>query len=147
MPKRFDLVKVVHERLLELYGPSDEVTHLINGWSSRESQEARFAALVHSVRYRSGRIADYGCGTGDLFGYLKAHFPGASYKGYDFNRTLLAIARSRHGANLFEEIAFDNTDIGNHDYIFATGIFQFVDEDYPLYYIQYFGQFYAAIEP
>lgn len=48
---------------------------------------------------------------------------------------MLAIARSRHGSDFFEEIAFDNTDIGNHDYIFAGGIFQFSDEDYPMYYI------------
>lgn len=81
MPKRFELVKAFHERLLELHDQSDGTVHLMNGWSSRESQEARFAALLNSVRYRSGRIADYGCGTGDLIGYLKTHYPGAIYRG------------------------------------------------------------------
>ena len=71
----------------------------------------------------------------DLFGYLKTHFPQALYRGYDFNSQMLEIARSRFGSDFFEEIAFDSTDIGNHDYIFASGIFQFADGDYPMYYI------------
>jgi SAM-dependent methyltransferase len=135
MPKRFDLVEVFHERLIALYNASDGATHLINGWFSRESQEIRFAALLNSARYCSGRIADYGCGTGDLFGYLQTHFPQAVYRGYDFNTHMLEIARSRFGSDFFEEIAFDSTDIGNHDYILASGIFQFLDADRPMYYI------------
>jgi SAM-dependent methyltransferase len=135
MSKRFDLVKTFHERLIEQYDGSDGTTHLINGWFSRESQETRFAALLNSVRYCSGRIADYGCGTGDLFGYLRTHFPEALYRGYDFNGRMLEIARSQFGSDFFEEIAFDSTDIGNHDYIFASGVFQFLDVDYSRYYI------------
>ena len=62
---------------------------LINGWFNRESQEIRFAALLNSVRYCGGRIADYGCGTGDLFGYLKTTFR------RPFIGVMISIARCR----------------------------------------------------
>jgi trans-aconitate methyltransferase len=70
-----------------------------------------------------------------LLGYLKTHFPQALYRGYDSNSRMLEIARSRFGSDFLEEIAFDSTDIGNHDYIFASGLFQFTDVDDPMYYI------------
>ena len=62
-------------------------------WNSKESQENRFKNLTELLlNYTSNkvdnttRIADIGCGYGDLYQFLKKNFEKKfSYKGYDIN--------------------------------------------------------------
>lgn len=63
------------------------------GWS-RESQQARFAAVAHAVNAQPlERLLDFGCGTG---GYT-AHVPErVSYVGYDFSPGMVARATRDH---------------------------------------------------
>jgi len=108
-------------------------------WSSRESQQARFAVLLRVLRRecalgRPPRLLDVGCGLTDLAAFLAGHRFPVSYVGADITPALLAEARRRAPARCilaadvfaappFRPAAFDacycsgvfNLSLGNND--------------------------------
>ena len=121
-----------HERMLRSDRGARE-SHLLCGWSSKETQEARFRALVRAVDFNGGTVLDYGCGTGDLYGYLARQGYEFSYIGVDQNTAMLAVAKAAYGDH-FTPIQLDEVPALRTDYTFASGVFQFVDPDDRYYY-------------
>ncbi len=128
---RVEKINAFHNKLL--FDSEIVKSAEICGWSSTESQNDRFLALVRSGQFEGGTVVDYGCGAGDLFQFLSRLGHKFEYIGLDQNPKMLELARKRHSATFEviqpDEICFDKT-----DYVFASGIFQFCDEEQPEYY-------------
>lgn len=120
-----------HSRLFGRFGSAERPR--LCGWSSAESQEARFEALLRNARYNGGSIVDFGCGTGDLHAYISQRYGPVDYTGLDHNEAMLDIARLTHDAR-FIKCGFDDIAFEQADYVVASGVFQFRDRAYPRYY-------------
>jgi trans-aconitate methyltransferase len=95
--------------------------------------------MVRAVGYSGGSVVDYGCGTGDLCGYLTSLGTRFSYLGLDMNPGMLERARRTYSFE-FAQIEPDETDFPRADYVFASGIFQFRDRDDPDYHVRLLGK-------
>lgn len=104
------------------------------GWSSFQSQQERFKTLVRNLHYKGGSVIDFGCGTGELYLFLKKLGLPFNYIGLDCNPEMLKIARSRYG-DRFQLIKMDDVPFENVDYVFLSGVFQFLDVQSPNYHL------------
>lgn len=104
----------------------------MDGWSSQQSQQDRFDAMIRASSFSSGDIVDFGCGTGELLGYLRKQGVAAAYTGIDFRPEIINVARHRHGDH-FRAINFGEMGFDLSDYVFASGVFQFCDDSDPGY--------------
>lgn len=111
----------------------DDEGYYASGWGSRESQNARFKALIDLSDFKGGSIIDYGCGSGDLIGFIQKLGFETDYWGLDQNPQMLSLARCRYQGQ-FSEIEIDTPPSKKADYVFASGIFQFQDSENPIYY-------------
>jgi SAM-dependent methyltransferase len=130
---RFATVNDFHYGLLSRNSEGTLPHHYLCGWSSAESQQSRFAALLRAVSFQGGSVVDYGCGTGDLFPYLAKQGYPFRYLGLDMNREMIRVAQ-QSCVGEFRLIVADQVDFTTVDYVFASGIFQFVDNSEPQYY-------------
>jgi len=69
------------------------------GWGTPEHQRRRFSVLTATVDMSGKSVVDFGCGFGDLFGFLgETGIDVASYTGLDINPDLVRIARETYPA-------------------------------------------------
>ena len=75
------------------------------GWMSRHNQEIRFVQLLKYVK-KGNKILDYGCGVGDMFGYIKGKY---DYTGIDINESMIKLAKEKYPSGNFNHMqtAFD----------------------------------------
>jgi len=94
------------------------------GWKSKETQEARFNALLAAGDLNDKSILDLGCGLGCLYGYLKERDWNGEYTGIDVLDLMVKGARERFPGVVFEKknILLD-TPRREWDYVFISGIF------------------------
>jgi SAM-dependent methyltransferase len=138
---RFSAIQDFHNRLLD--SPEDQIKgYRVAGWSSADSQEARFETLVRLSKFKGGSVLDYGCGLGDLYSYLAGLKIEFIYRGLDWSSSMIEIARSRHKGK-FEVINFDETTFEVTDYVFASGIFQYKDSSEPEYHFRLLSELFA----
>lgn len=79
------------ERLAR-YGDSP----LTLGWT-KDKHLLRYHILLDSWRVKSGEsLLDFGCGFGDLFGYLQQQKIDLHYYGYDLNEDLIAVGKKKY---------------------------------------------------
>jgi SAM-dependent methyltransferase len=93
------------------------------GWT-RGKQGLRFRILLERIASIDTplTILDFGCGFGDLFGYLRRHHPTWEYVGVDINPRLVAMGRTKFpGARLEVLDALDA--LPACDYVVASGVF------------------------
>lgn len=119
---KWDTIKRYNERL-QKFGYSEKTL----GWS-RNKNDIRFEALVKEwlPELEASNIADFGCGFGDLYGFLKRNkqLHDFKYTGIDINEKLIEKGRA-----LYPEAFFWVGDIvkGNlqtkFDFIFSSGVF------------------------
>jgi 2-polyprenyl-3-methyl-5-hydroxy-6-metoxy-1,4-benzoquinol methylase len=131
---RTSLVLDFHDRLIDKYGVAGD-SWAIAGWSSLETQRSRFEHLLRASSFRGGTVLDWGCGPGDLYAYLLEKNRPFEYEGIDINPRMIRIATHRHGGH-FTQIPSTHCLRQDYDYIFASGIFQFVDEKNPTYFVK-----------
>ena len=75
------------------YGPGFEATL----WQNREAQRLRFDVALAMVDVSGLRVADLGCGTGDLFDHLQQKsLEVGAYLGVDAQPEMIDLARSDH---------------------------------------------------
>lgn len=129
--KRQKLINDFHRNLIKKHDV--EHGYAISGWSSQCSQNDRFDALLRTSRFSGGDIIDYGCGPGDLYNFLRDKNILFSYSGIDQSIDMVHMAKKKHGDH-FSVIPIDSIDFPDTDYIFASGIFQFIDDDNRVYY-------------
>ena len=93
-------------------------------WTA-EGQRLRHEAFCGMLGDLSGKtLLDFGCGKGDLFGFLRVRGSGVVYCGVDVNAGLVGLARSKHpGAEFLaldiEEAPFER----RFDIVVACGVF------------------------
>lgn len=95
------------------------------GWESHESQESRHKILTREIAPGS-RVIDFGCGLGDLHGFLrKAGLP-VSYQGFDIVPEMVRAARRKHAGVKFAcRGSLKGIASKSCDYIVACGAFTY----------------------
>ncbi len=101
----------------------DSYSHRV-GWKSKQTQEARFNALLAAGDLKGKSLLDLGCGLGCLYGYLKEQGWKGDYTGIDVLDMMVTGAQKR-----FPGIAFEKRNIlldpprRQWDYVLISGIF------------------------
>lgn len=112
--------KRYNERL-EKYGVSQKAL----GWL-KERSAIRFKALIdHWGDITKSKVLDFGCGFGDLYGYILESGQEVNYIGIDINDKLLSHARELYPSGSFIEgnLLEDSIPEGKVDYSFVSGVF------------------------
>ncbi|WP_426504137.1 class I SAM-dependent methyltransferase [Dactylosporangium sp. McL0621] len=113
----------------------------VAGWGSEALQRVRFEALTRAAGYAGGTVLDWGCGPGDLYFHLRRMNLPFQYTGVDLDPRMVERAAARGVPNV-SRLPLGAPPPGRHDYVFASGIFQFADPDDPLYYLDTLEQAY-----
>jgi SAM-dependent methyltransferase len=93
-------------------------------WNSVESQERRFAALLHVVGDRDEfSVNDFGCGYGALVDWLDVRGARVRYTGYDVSGTMLEAAAARCAERPWCRFVSDVQALESADFTIASGIF------------------------
>ncbi|MCI5156947.1 MAG: class I SAM-dependent methyltransferase [Candidatus Electrothrix sp. AUS1_2] len=110
-----------YTQLVETHGDSPEAVQM----TSRESHERRLEILTQVVTGDYGKVLDFGCGTGELYGYItRKNRAVCNYVGYDISAAMTELAQ-----NKFERARFECRDIFTDgigdmfDYVFISGVF------------------------
>ena len=105
---------------LATHGPN----HRGVDWSSRDSQELRFATLLHGVDWSgTPSLLDFGCGCGALAVYLDELGVRCDYTGYDFAPEMVRTARRVVGERAGRCFTSDVATLEPADLVVASGIF------------------------
>ncbi len=113
-------VPTFYKDRLKQYGDST----LALGWGNKKSQEVRFKVLSEIGEVDGKSILDVGCGTGDLYNYLKDRR--IKYTGTDITPEFINIAKEKyHFARFLDRIPDEI-----FDYVFESGIFNLPDENW-----------------
>ena len=93
------------------------------GWADKKQQEKRWDVLL-DIGFKNGdSILDFGCGIGDLYGYMKKKYKNFTYYGVDVNHGYIKIAKEKYPDVKFKVIN-DILDISfNYDWFIASGVF------------------------
>ena len=106
-----------YKELIQKYGDSPEAAQ----WSSRETQEKRFAILAGIGDLNGTRILDFGCGSGHLGTYLRSKNVQFKYTGVDIVEDFFDIARKNNPDARFGSLQeFEHE---KFDYIIISGVF------------------------
>ncbi len=110
-------IKNHYETLWAKHGDTVETAQ----YSSRESQEARFAILSEVADLNGLRVLDFGCGTAHLATYLKRKEVQCHYTGVDVVDAFFPAARAKHPEHQFDRWE----ELGNQrfDYALVSGVF------------------------
>jgi len=97
------------------------------GWKDDRAQMIRFRQLFKLVDDVSKfEIADLGCGMGAFCDYLNEIGCKFRYTGYDLSEEMLELAGQTmrvSGASVLLSLISETKEIGSHEYIVASGIF------------------------
>lgn len=116
-----------YSRALAAHGP----THRGVDWSSRESQQLRFATLLDGVDWSGApSLLDFGCGCGALAGHLDEIGVNCDYTGYDLAGSMVQTARRIVGERPGRRFTSDLAALAPAELVVASGIFN-VKLDFP----------------
>lgn len=122
------LLKRYSERLAK-YGPTIEAL----GWT-KPKHRLRYRVLLEywMATPHPGplRVLDFGCGFGDMFGYLRESAMPIDYTGLDINPELIAVARQRYPAVRFLCLdPFEDELIETFDVVLSSGVHNYRLDD------------------
>ena len=107
------------DRSLRLHGDRPEAVR----WT-RQGQEEHYRWLLDAGDLSGTRILDFGCGKGDLYGFLRDHGVAVDYTGFDINGSLIALAREKFPGARFEVFDIDRDRLDeDFDYVLLCGVF------------------------
>ncbi len=110
-----------YSKNLMLHGDRPEALR----WSP-VGQRMRYRVMLDIVPELNGKkVLDYGCGKGDLLGFLKEEGIDAEYAGVDINPDLIALAGKKHPEAVFRvaDIEEDTFTDERFDLVFVCGVF------------------------
>ncbi len=110
-----------YARLLRHFGDTPEAAE----WTNREARDLRFSILAEVGLTPEAKILDFGCGTGELLGFLQRRLGyRGEYVGWDLADCLVAAARAKFPDARFErrEIVSDGVS-EDFDFVLASGTF------------------------
>ncbi len=114
-----------YTRLLKDFGHSYKSV----GWSSLDSQHARFHALSESCDWEGKQVLDVGCGLGDLYDFIKRRHPSTGYTGFDELPSMIEHAQNAYPSGLFTCNSLATFPTHTHyDYVLSSGAFNFRQE-------------------
>jgi SAM-dependent methyltransferase len=117
----FAAMRARYEGWLAEHGPASP--HAV-GWSDPALQRLRFELLAQVMEGEAPvAVADFGCGTGALFGYLagrEAPPPLGAYRGYDAVPAMVEAARGLH-ADPRARFEIGTEVAAGADYVLASG--------------------------
>ena len=122
MEDRKRIIANHYEPLLNKYSKGYEILD----WESLDSQIKRFEVLTNNVDLTGKKLLDIGCGTGDLFGYIKKQNIDVNYYGIDILPKMIERAHKIHPkgrfftGDIFKESPFGKKQF---DVIFCSGVF------------------------
>lgn len=91
------------------------------GWD-KGRQTLRFEILLNYWNLKNQSLLDFGCGFGDLYGYLKGKNNGVQYTGVDLNKHLIEEGQKRYPqARLLVKDLLDEKPSEKFDVIIASG--------------------------
>lgn len=102
-----------------------------NGWTSKESQAARFKVLTQISCLQGKSLLDAGCGTGDLLAYLQEQNLQVNYRGIDGIAANVSDAEQKFGRGLFFHAWLrDYQPAQQFDFVVASGLFYLPSSDW-----------------
>jgi len=110
-----------NQRLNE-FGVSEQAL----GWGSKGRAKLRYEILLSRWNMEGASVLDFGCGFGDMFGYIKSKgLKHVDYTGVDINSNFISVAKDNYQdeasffvKNLLEE------DMGRQfDFVLSSGVF------------------------
>jgi trans-aconitate methyltransferase len=109
-----------YDRHLKHFGDSPQAVR----WTE-EGQRRRYEVLLRISEDLAGkRVLDFGCGKGDLYGFMKERGIQLYYCGVDINENLISVAKSKYPDAEFISMDLEETKIGRtFDVIFSCGVF------------------------
>ncbi len=113
--------KKYYDRNLQEHGTTAQGV----GWKNKDAQEIRFAQLARVVYSPTPfSLNDLGCGTGDLFPFLKSRFDSFKYHGYDVMPEMVSRALEQYESPDASFVTIrESGEMQMADYTFASGIF------------------------
>lgn len=96
------------------------------GWKSTHAQRVRFEQLARVLPASKFSVNDFGCGLGDLLGYLReAGYRDFTYQGYDMLEAMVEQAGNQHATD--QQSSFltvqDAAEMRVADFTVASGVF------------------------
>jgi 2-polyprenyl-3-methyl-5-hydroxy-6-metoxy-1,4-benzoquinol methylase len=90
-----------------------------------EGQRRRYETLLKIAGDISGKkILDFGCGKGDLYGFIKERDISINYCGIDVNENLIKLAKSKYPETEFIAVDLEESEFERvFDVIFICGVF------------------------
>jgi SAM-dependent methyltransferase len=109
-----------YNRHLKHFGDRPEAVR----WTP-EGQRRRYETLLELAGDISGKtVLDFGCGKGDLCGFLKEKGVSTDYCGIDINEALLSMAKSKYPEDEFIALDIDEAAFNRiFDIVFVCGVF------------------------
>lgn len=109
-----------YDRHLRAHGDHPQAVR----WTA-EGQRLRYEAFLGIAGDLAGKtLLDFGCGKGDLCGFLRARGAGCAYTGVDVNGGLVALARAKHPGEEFLALDIEETALDRRfDVVVACGVF------------------------
>ena len=107
-------------------------SHQALGWRKKNEQLLRFKILIEPNKLNDCSILDIGCGTGDLLAYLISKNIQCEYTGIDHIKDFITLAGEKfkvHNNASFLLGDFWTADIGNYDFVLASGALNYRNAD------------------
>jgi SAM-dependent methyltransferase len=102
----------------------------ILGWSSEESQFARFDVFERELEFHGKSVLDLGCGYGDLAHFLKVKQHLKHYTGVDFLKRFIRQAKLEADISMhFKHGNFVQMQLNPHDIVIASGSLNYQSSD------------------
>jgi ubiquinone/menaquinone biosynthesis C-methylase UbiE len=117
-------IKNFYNSLLKKFGTDSAKTL---DWHNKHNQLERFETLTIIGDLNNCTILDFGCGLGDLYGFLKGRYSNFKYLGIDLVPELINEAQKKYPDGEFK-VANISEIKQKFDYIFASGSLSYAVE-------------------
>lgn len=92
------------------------------GWTKSKAN-LRFKILTSEWDFEGKSVLDFGCGFGDLFGFLQKKKVVSEYHGIDINEDLIDVARKKYpSASFSAENLFESAHKRHFDFAISSGV-------------------------
>ena len=125
-PPNTELVRIKYQKAFDEHGPTVSALFFPKG-----RQDERFTSLCQRLPANDFSLLDYGCGFGDLCGFLQRHYLNFSYTGVDLVPEFIAEASQRYPIAKFSTIVSPTEIVENFDYVLAAGVFNLLYNNDP----------------